>query len=119
MQSAALKGLVEASGSDARVALNALEIAAYAKAKEQVKNGRNEPVPLHLRNPVAELMKAAGYGKDYKYAHNYEGHFIEQQFLPDALKQKHFYMPSAEGFENTVLARLKRLWTHRFQDDKK
>ncbi|MDO8578677.1 MAG: replication-associated recombination protein A [Dehalococcoidales bacterium] len=92
---------------------------AYAQAQEEVKHGRNEPVPLHLRNPVTGLMKALGYGKDYKYAHNYEGHFIEQQFLPDALKQKHFYMPSAEGFESTVLARLKRLWPHRFQDDKK
>lgn len=92
---------------------------AYAQAQEQVKTGGNEPVPLHLRNAVTGLMKAADYGKDYKYAHNFEGHFIEQQFLPDSLQQKRFYMPSGEGFESTILTRLKKLWPQRFQNDKK
>lgn len=91
---------------------------AWAQAQEQVKNGGNEPVPLHLRNAVTGLMKASGYGKDYKYAHNFAGHFTEQQFLPDSLKQQRFYMPSVEGFESTILARLKKLWPQRFQDDK-
>ena len=63
-------------------------------------------------------MKAAGYGKDYKYAHNYPAHFIEQQFLPDALKTKRFYTPSGEGFESTVAERLKKLWPQRFEEGK-
>jgi putative ATPase len=92
---------------------------AYAQAQTHVKNGSNEPVPLHLRNPVTGLMKEAGYGEDYKYAHNCEGHFIQQQFLPDSLKQKQFYVPSAEGFEKSIIARLKILWPQRFQEEKK
>jgi putative ATPase len=92
---------------------------AYSHAREHVGKGQNEPVPLHLRNPVSGLMKAAGYGKEYKYAHNYEGHFTEQQFLPELLKQKRFYTPSLEGFESTVLVRLKQLWPQRYKDEEK
>lgn len=87
---------------------------AYVKAREQVSKGQNEPVPLHLRNAASGFTQAAGYGREYKYAHNYSGHFIEQQFLPDTLKNQRFYFPSSEGNESVVLVRLKKLWPQRF-----
>jgi putative ATPase len=74
-----------------------------------VKTGRNEPVPLHLRNAVTKLMKDIGYGKDYKYAHNFPGHVIEQEHLPDSLRGKRFYFPGESGFEKEITARL-RAW---------
>ncbi|MFC1914920.1 replication-associated recombination protein A [Chloroflexota bacterium] len=80
---------------------------AYSQVQEEVKKGSNEPVPLHLRNAVTPLMKGIGYGKGYKYAHNYPGHFVEQQNLPDSLQGKHFYTPSDEGYEKQVGDRLK------------
>ncbi len=87
--------------------------AAYWSAQGEVKHGKNEPVPLHLRNPVTGLMKSLGYGKDYKYAHSYPGHFVKQQFLPDSLKGKHFYLPGDNGFEKQVKARLKAWWNEK------
>jgi putative ATPase len=91
--------------------------AAYGRVKRDVETTRNDPVPLHLRNAPTRLMKNLGYGKDYKYAHDYEGHFIEQQNLPDAIKDKRYYFPTEMGFEKTVLARLKAWWGARM--DKK
>ncbi|MDP2917528.1 MAG: replication-associated recombination protein A [Dehalococcoidia bacterium] len=79
---------------------------AYLRAKDEVRRGASEPVPLHLRNPVTPLMKAAGYGKGYKYAHEYPGHFVIQQFLPDSLMGKHFYTPGNLGYEKQIKARL-------------
>ena len=67
----------------------------------------NKDVPLHLRNPVTPLMKDSGYGEGYKYAHEYPGHFVEQQNLPDSLQGNNFYNPSDQGYEKQVLARLK------------
>jgi putative ATPase len=86
---------------------------AYMHAQEEVKSGISEPVPIHLRNAVTALMKNLGYGKDYKYSHNYSGHFIEQQFLPDTLKHKHFYTPGEIGYEKTIATRLKQWWQER------
>ena len=86
---------------------------AYMRAQEEVKSGISEPVPIHLRNAVTALMKNLGYGKDYKYSHNYSGHFIEQQFLPDTLKYKHFYTPGEIGYEKTIATRLKQWWQER------
>jgi len=83
---------------------------AYSRVQEEVKHGANESVPLHLRNPVTPLMKDAGYGKGYKYAHNYPEHFVEQQNLPDSLKGKRFYTPGDQGYEKQVIARLKAWW---------
>ncbi|MBI2908295.1 MAG: replication-associated recombination protein A [Chloroflexi bacterium] len=81
---------------------------AYNKAKEDVERTRNEPVPLHLRNPVTRLMKNLGYGKGYKYAHEFPGHYTRQQGLPDSLKGKRYYEPGILGYEKEVLERLKR-----------
>jgi len=83
---------------------------AYSKVQEEVKQGTSESVPLHLRNPVTPLMKEMGYGKGYKYAHDYPGHFVEQQNLPDSLQGKRYYSPSDQGYEKTIIARLKAWW---------
>jgi putative ATPase len=83
---------------------------AYSKVQQDVEHSRNEPVPLHLRNPVTKLMRGLGYGKGYKYAHDYPGHFVEQQNLPNLLKGKRYYSPSDQGYEKEVRARLKAWW---------
>jgi putative ATPase len=83
---------------------------AYNKVQEEVKQRHAESVPLHLRNPVTPLMKEQGYGQDYKYAHDYPGHFVEQQNLPDGLKGRRYYNPSDQGYEKKVIARLKAWW---------
>ena len=80
---------------------------AYSSIQNEVKHGKNEPVPLHLRNAVTKLMKDSGYGKGYKYAHNFSGHIVEQQHLPDSLKDKKFYYPGELGYEKQVNDRLK------------
>jgi putative ATPase len=80
---------------------------AYSNIQTEVKNGKNDPVPLHLRNAVTKLMKESGYGKGYKYAHNFPGHVVQQQHLPDSLKDKKFYFPGELGYEKQVNDRLK------------
>jgi putative ATPase len=80
---------------------------AYSDIQNEVKHGKNEPVPLHLRNAVTKLMKDVGYGKGYKYAHNFPGHIVEQQHLPDSFKDKKFYFPGELGYEKLVNDRLK------------
>ena len=68
------------------------------------------PVPLHLRNAPTKLMKELGYAKNYKYAHNYEGNFVEQDFLPEQIKNTKFYEPGENARENEIKKRLKSLW---------
>jgi len=83
---------------------------AYSRVQEEIEQGSSESVPLHLRNPVTPLMKDLDYGKDYKYAHDYPEHFVEQQNLPDSLQGKQYYTPSDQGYEKQVIARLKAWW---------
>lgn len=68
------------------------------------------PVPLHLRNAPTKLMKELGYAKDYKYAHSFEGNFVDQEFLPDALKNTKFYDPGNNAKEADIRRRLQSLW---------
>jgi len=68
------------------------------------------PVPLHLRNAPTELMKELGYAKDYRYAHAFEGNFVDQEFLPDSLKGCKFYEPGQNARENDIRKRLQQLW---------
>lgn len=82
---------------------------AYGKVKEDIKKTRHEPVPLHLRNPVTSLMKEFGYGKNYKYAHDYPGHVVRQKHLPASLKDRRYYRPGSLGFEAVIQKRLKEL----------
>ncbi|MBQ3259784.1 MAG: replication-associated recombination protein A [Alistipes sp.] len=71
----------------------------------------NRPVPLHLRNAPTRLMKESGYGKGYKYAHDFEGNFVEQQFLPDSLTEKRFYHPNTTNpTEAKIAERMNQLW---------
>jgi putative ATPase len=72
---------------------------AYKAALEDVRKHGALEVPLHLRNAPTKLMKNIGYGQDYKYAHDYEGSKVEQQCLPDELKNKKYYEPTENGFE--------------------
>jgi putative ATPase len=67
---------------------------AYTAARDAIKRTGNLPVPLHLRNAVTGLMRSMGYGRDYRYAHDYEGGTVEQQHLPDDLAGQSFYEPS-------------------------
>ncbi|MBI2857949.1 MAG: replication-associated recombination protein A [Chloroflexi bacterium] len=83
---------------------------AYSRVQEDVQKSRNDPVPLHLRNPVTWLMKSKGYGKGYKYAHDFPGHFVKQRNLPENLQGKRYYEPGQEGFEKTVSERLEGWW---------
>ena len=83
---------------------------AYSRVQQDLQQTRQEPVPLHLRNPVTPLMRKQGYGKGYKYAHGYPGHFVEQSYLPDSLQGRRYYIPSNQGYEKEVEARLKEWW---------
>ena len=83
---------------------------AIEEAIDDVRNLPNLPVPLHIRNAPTQLMKDLSYGKDYKYAHQFEGHFTEQQYLPDNLRDKIYYRPTEIGKEKEIRERLNKLW---------
>ena len=83
---------------------------ALDRALDDVRKRRNDPVPLHLRNAVTRLMRDEGYGKDYRYAHDYESHFTEQEYLPGSLKNRRYYQPTEEGAEKEIQERLKHWW---------
>jgi putative ATPase len=80
--------------------------AAYSDVQQDVERTRADPVPLHLRNAPTPLMRRIGYGKGYKYAHDYEEAQVDQQNLPDAIKDRTYYHPSDRGYEKTVKERL-------------
>ena len=74
------------------------------------------PVPLHLRNAVTELMSDEGYGKDYKYAHDFEGNFVEQEFLPESLKGTQFYHPNTGNpTEQKIAERIQMQWNGKYK----
>jgi putative ATPase len=87
---------------------------AMCGAAEDVKRYGPLPVPLHLRNAPTPLMKSLGYGRDYKYAHDYAGHVVDQQHLPDKLKERRYYQPSDRGTEREIRARLEQV--HRLKN---
>ena len=90
--------------------------AAYAalnKAMEDVRMSRNEPVPLHLRNAVTSMMKGMGYGKEYRYAHEFPEHFAGQKNLPANLEGRVYYHPSNQGYEKVVAERIRQWWGDR------
>ena len=82
---------------------------AFGAATRDVEETRNDPVPVHLRNAPTRLMKDLGYGKGYKYAHDYEEGVVEQQNLPDAIKDRTYYEPTNRGYEEQIGERL-RFW---------
>ena len=81
-----------------------------------VRETGNLPVPLHLRNAPTKLMKQLGYGKDYKYAHAYSGNFVNQQFLPDEVKECRLWHPQNNAQEVKLKERMQALWGERFKD---
>ncbi len=82
--------------------------AAFGRVAEDVEKTKAEPVPLHIRNAPTGLMKALGYGAGYKYAHDYEEHFVVQDHLPDSLKGRKYYHPTEFGFEKEIQSRISR-----------
>ncbi len=84
--------------------------AAYNRAREEIKGGASEDVPLNIRNAPTPLMEEMGYGEGYKYAHDFPEHVVEQQHLPDSLKGKQFYTPGSLGYEQKMADRLKSIW---------
>ncbi|MBR5037381.1 MAG: replication-associated recombination protein A [Prevotella sp.] len=85
-------------------------------ALELVKKTGNQPVPLHLRNAPTELMAELGYSDGYKYAHDYPGNFVEQQFLPDALNDKRLWHAQHSPSEEKLYQRMLQCWGKRFED---
>lgn len=85
---------------------------AVDEAIARVRSEGNLPVPLHLRNAPTSLMKKMGYGRDYKYSHDYPGHFVRQQFMPDALQGTRFWNPA----DNPSEARMAELHRSRWGD---
>lgn len=88
---------------------------AIRKATKSFNDSGDQPVPLHLRNAPTSLMKKIGYGKDYKYAHDYENNFIEQEFLPDGIKGTKFYDPQNNPRENEIREKLKKQWKNKYK----
>ncbi|MFH0989268.1 MAG: replication-associated recombination protein A [bacterium] len=90
--------------------------ASYAAIEEALADVRtlpNLPVPLHIRNAPTALMEQLNYGKDYRYSHLFDEHFVEQQYLPDNLKDKIYYKPTDIGKEKSLRERLNRLWKNK------
>ena len=84
---------------------NAVDVA-YMRAKSDALNTLAEPVPMNIRNAPTRLMKELGYGKGYKFAHDYEDKVADMQCLPDSLKDRTYYIPGIEGVEPRFKARL-------------
>lgn len=83
---------------------------ALEKAREQIKSNQDLVPPLHLRNAPTKLMKQEGYGKNYKYPHDYENHFVDENYFPLNYKPQQFYYPTNFGKEKEILERLQHLW---------
>ncbi len=91
--------------------------ASYLAIKEAKKAAEGvHEIPLHLRNAPTGLMKKMGYGRDYRYPHDHENHFVNENYLPESAAKKVFYRPSDQGSEKAILERLKRLWPGRYRN---
>lgn len=88
---------------------------AIKNAQQLVQKTGDLPVPLHLRNAPTKLMKEIGYGQDYKYAHEYEGNFTEEEFLPGEIKGTAFYKPGANKREDADRKELKNRWKEKYK----
>ena len=87
---------------------------AINEALSLVKETGDLPVPLHLRNASTKLMKDLGYAKDYKYAHSYEGNFVDLEFMPDEVKNKQLYEPQKNSQEQKIKTHLQTLWKNKY-----
>jgi len=89
--------------------------ASLRQAQSEVKKSGDLPVPLHLRNAPTQLMRNLDYGKNYRYAHDYDQNFVEQEFLPESLSGTTFYQPGPNPRENELRKRLKHLWGDHYE----
>ena len=89
---------------------------ALERALEDVRRKPNDPVPLHLRNAVTGLMREMNYGNGYRYSHDFSGHFVEQEYLPPALRDSKYYFPATEGKEKMIEERMRLWWGNRQPD---
>jgi putative ATPase len=87
---------------------------AIEEALEMVRKNGDLPVPFHVRNAPTSLMKTMGYGKNYKYAHDFEGNFTEQEFLPDEIKGTTFYDPGNTPREEELRKYLRSRWKDKY-----
>ncbi|MCJ8153874.1 replication-associated recombination protein A [Chryseobacterium sp. SSA4.19] len=87
---------------------------AINEALALVKKTGNLPVPLHLRNAPTKLMKDLDYGKEYKYAHSYEGNFVDQDFLPEEIRDMKLYEPGNNATEKKIYEELKKKWNNKY-----
>ena len=87
---------------------------AINKAMAQVEKEGYRPVPLHLRNAPTPLMEKAGYGTGYKYAHDFPGHFVDLEFMPEGLSGKKFWEPAENAAEEKLKARMDDLWQGKY-----
>ena len=87
---------------------------AINKAQELVNNTGNLAVPIWLRNAPTKLMKELGYGENYKYAHHHQGNFVDQEFMPDQLKNTKLYTPSENPKENQIQILMRKLWKGKY-----
>lgn len=88
-----------------------------ATALDVVRQTGNQPVPLHLRNAPTKLMEDLGYSDGYKYAHDYPGHFVEQQFMPDELKDTRIWHGQHNPSEDKLINQMIKCWGKRFEED--
>ncbi|MBW2539310.1 MAG: replication-associated recombination protein A [Deltaproteobacteria bacterium] len=82
--------------------------AAYQTVQDVIKTSGTLPVPLHIRNAPTKLMKDLGYGKDYKYAHDYAAAYVPQDYLPEKLQGQQYYFPTDRGYEKLIKQRLEK-----------
>ena len=87
---------------------------AIDEAQQLVRDKGDLPVPLNIRNAPTKLMKDLGYGKDYKYAHQYKDNFTDEDFLPEKIKNIILYHPQDNQRENEIRDRLAKLWKGRY-----
>jgi len=87
---------------------------AINQAQAEVKESGNLSVPMPLRNAPTKLMKEVGYGGDYRYAHDFPNHFVNQEYLPEELSGKTFYEPAANPRENELRKRLQAFWQEKY-----
>jgi len=92
---------------------------AYDRARDAIRKTGSLPVPLHIRNAPTKLMKELGYGKDYRYAHDYEDAYVPQEYLPEALRGDIYYRPTGRGYEKTLQERLEKWRKLRASSDQK
>ena len=88
---------------------------AINKAQEEVKRSGDLGVPLPLRNAPTKLMKDLGYGEGYKYSHNYPNNFIQQEFLPEEIKNTNFFEPGSSSKEKEIAQNIQSLWNEKYK----